>query len=451
MVGAPALSQVVLIVWTAIAGATPWPEVALGATLAVAAYAALFYVLSGRAFTGGLAVALILGHVVAIASGAGADQPLFLTLVATHAILAIGTMILAATTGRHILALLILPLTAVAPALARTETPAEQFTFALVLYLIFVSYPLILGRRVGRSLEPYLGAVLASVPFFFYARDAMNDAGLGYMIGVLPVAQALVLLVLLIRLLRTEPPSERFLTRLAIVAAAALAFVTAAIPLQLEKQWITIGWALEGAALVWLFRRIPHRGLLAWGAALLAAAFVRLTVNPAILTYHPSSGRAILNWYLYTYLVSSAAFFAAAQLAPKTYARAIALCRAAGALLLFLLLNIEIADFFSTGPTLTFNFLSSSLAQDLTYTIGWASFAIVLLIAGIAFHTRAARVSAIALLVITIFKCFLHDLGRLGGLYRIASFLGLALALVMVSVLLQKFVLSRRIPDPEAS
>ena len=50
--------------------------------------------------------------------------------------------------------------------------------------------------------------------------------------------------------------------RLALVAGAALAFVTVAIPLQLEKQWITIGWALEGAALAWLYRRIPHRGLL---------------------------------------------------------------------------------------------------------------------------------------------------------------------------------------------
>ena len=74
-----------------------------------------------------------------------------------------------------------------------------------------------------------------------------------------------------------------------------------------------------------------------------------------------------------------------------------------------------------------------------------------MLIAGIALHARPARVAAIALLVVTIFKCFLHDLGRLGGLYRIASFLGLALALVMVSVLLQKFVLARRAAAEEVA
>ena len=458
LAGAAVMSQVVLLAWSAIADVAPWPDVALASTLAVGAYAAIFHTLGGRlqpAHDRGLSpaphLAFLLGHVVAITAGVAADVPLFATLLATHAILVIATLMLAAATELHVLAVISVPFAAIATGFANTQTPGQQFTFALVLYGCYIAYPLLLGRRVKQALAPYLAAVLASVPFFFFARDAMNDAGLGYMIGVLPVAQALVMLILLVRLLRLEPPSERTLTRLAVVAATALAFVTAAIPLQLEKQWITIGWALEGAALVWLFRRIPHRGLLVWAATLLAAAFVRLTVNPAVLAYHAPSERAIFNWYFYTYLVCALAFFAAAQLAPKTYERAIGLCRAAGTLLLFFLLNIEIADYFSTGPTLTFNFLSSSLAQDLTYTIGWAAFAIAMLVAGIAFHTRSARVAAIALLVVTIFKCFLHDLGRLGGLYRIASFLGLAVALVMVSVLLQKFVLSRRVPEPEAS
>ncbi|HWW62969.1 MAG TPA: DUF2339 domain-containing protein, partial [Thermoanaerobaculia bacterium] len=160
------------------------------------------------------------------------------------------------------------------------------------------------------------------------------------------------------------------------------------------------------------------------------------------------SDTAIINWYLYTYLVAALAFFVAAYLAPREFSKAVAACYSAGTILLFFLVNIEIADFYSTGPALTFNFRSASLAQDLTYTIGWALFAIAMLIAGIAFNTRAARVAAIVLLSVTIFKCFIHDLARLGGLYRIASFLGLALALVMVAVLLQKFVLAKRIPAP---
>ncbi|HEX8411131.1 MAG TPA: DUF2339 domain-containing protein [Thermoanaerobaculia bacterium] len=457
VLGAVVMSQLVLLTWSIGVDLAPWPNVALASTLAVAAYGWLWYLLARRRaadpakFIPAAAVALLLGHVVAIVAGSASGTPLFTTLLATHAILVIATLLLAAATGVQVLAVLSVPLTAIATMFARTETPGQTFTFAAVLYALYILYPLVLGTRARRAFEPYLAAVFASVPFFFIARDAMTEAGLGYAIGVLPVAQALLMLVLLIRLLRLEPPTERLLTRLAIVAAAALAFVTVAIPLQLEKQWITIGWALEGAALVWLFRRIPHRGLLAWAAALLTAVFVRLAFNPAVLAYHAPSDRAILNWYFYTYLVCAVAFFVAAYLAPREYAKASSACRAAGALLLFFLLNIEIADYYSTGSALTFNFFSSSLAQDLTYTIGWAVFAIGMLVAGIAFHTRAARVAAIALLVVTIFKCFIHDLSRLGGLYRIASFLGLALALVLVSVLLQKFVLSRRTPPPSAT
>jgi hypothetical protein len=101
-------------------------------------------------------------------------------------------------------------------------------------------------------------------------------------------------------------------------------------------------------------------------------------------------------------------------------------------------------DFYANGSTLTFNFLTASLAQELSYTIGWAVFAIGMLIAGIALHVRGARIAALALLFITILKCFLHDLGRLGGLYRVGSLLGLAISLVLVGLLLQKFVMLKR-------
>ena len=41
----------------------------------------------------------------------------------------------------------------------------------------------------------------------------------------------------------------------------ALFFITLIFPIQFSHQWITIGWALEGAALLWLFHRVPHPGL----------------------------------------------------------------------------------------------------------------------------------------------------------------------------------------------
>jgi uncharacterized membrane protein len=80
----------------------------------------------------------------------------------------------------------------------------------------------------------------------------------------------------------------------------------------------------------------------------------------------------------------------------------------------------------------------------LTYTLGWAVFAVALLATGILLRNQPARIASLALLVITIFKCFIHDLARLGGLYRVASLVGLALCLAVVAVVFQKFVLSAR-------
>jgi uncharacterized membrane protein len=52
-------------------------------------------------------------------------------------------------------------------------------------------------------------------------------------------------------------------------------------------------------------------------------------------------------------------------------------------------------------------------------------------------------VAAIFLLLATVLKCFLHDLARLGGLYRVGSLLGLTISLLLVGVLLQKFVIRK--------
>ena len=110
-----------------------------------------------------------------------------------------------------------------------------------------------------------------------------------------------------------------------------------------------------------------------------------------------------------------------------------------GAVLAFLLLNIEIADYYSTGRTITFNF-SGSFAQDLTYSLAWSLFAFVLLIIGIQWRNIGSRYGSLVLLSFTILKVFLHDLWRLGQLYRVGSIIGLAAVLILVSFLYQRYL-----------
>jgi len=220
-------------------------------------------------------------------------------------------------------------------------------------------------------------------------------------------------------------------------------------PIQFERQWITIGWALEGAALLWLFHRVPHNGLRATGAVLLVVAFARLALNPAVLSYHARSDTAIFNWYLYAYGVAIACLFVGARLLSPPREHVLGcngpiVLNTLGTVLSFLLLNIEIADYFSAaGSTLTFQF-AGNLARDLAYTVGWALFALVLLVAGIWRQTRAARYAAIALLSVTLVKLFFHDLGNLGQLYRVGALVVVAVVAIVASFLYQRFVPSEK-------
>ena len=189
------------------------------------------------------------------------------------------------------------------------------------------------------------------------------------------------------------------MTQLAWFGGVALFFITLIFPIQFDRQWITIGWALEGAALLWLFHRVPHPGLRLTGVGLLVAAFVRLAFNPAVLEYHARSATPILNWYLYAYGIVTVCLFAGARLlAPPRnlilQSNAPPILAGLGTVLAFLLLNIEIADYFSApGSTLTFQF-SGNFARDMTYSIAWALFALVLLVIGILRKIPATRYAA---------------------------------------------------------
>lgn len=458
---AMAASAFILIVWVTVAGIAPFPTIAVLSALALALFGFVWIYLAKRAgmdaapFAETAGITAILAQIVTIFAAAQAGAPGVGFLLAFHLIFLAALMALDWVRRKYVFSAIGLIPSAVAVSLwclqhGKSEFWPEQLLFAIPIYLAFICYPLLMGRRCGKSPVPYAAAVLAGIPFFFQAKNAMNLAGWGHVIGILPVAQALLMAVLLMRLLKIEPPGKRSLGRLALVAGAALAFITVAIPLQLEKEWITIGWALEGMALAWLYGKIPHKGLLFFSSALFAAAFVRLALNPSVFTYQPLAEIRIWNWYLYTYLVSAAALILGGRLLSKTddevllpSLRISKLLPGGGVILLFMLLNIEIADFYSTGTTIAFKF-TATLAQDLTYTLGWAVFALALLAAGIIFHNQPARIASLALLVITIFKCFFHDLARLGGLYRVASFVGLAVCLIMVALIISKFVLSAR-------
>jgi uncharacterized membrane protein len=313
-------------------------------------------------------------------------------------------------------------------------------------FLIFFAYPFFSAEE-DRTL-PWAISALTGPLQFALIYDTVRHAFPALRNGLTPAAIVLpyaVATLFLVRKRQAAPASGD--ARLAWQAGAALFFITLIFPIQFDREWITLGWALEGLALIWLFRLVPHQGLRYVGVALLCFAFVRLALNPAVLEYHRRTATPIWNWYLYAYGITIASLFIGGWLfrTPRTSAferTSPTLLFSLGAILTFLLLNIEIADYFSIGPTLTFSF-TGNFARDMTYSIAWALFAFALLLIGMRQRTGWVRYSGVALLVVTLAKLFLHDLSSLNQLYRIGAFIGVAIILIVASFVYQRFLVPK--------
>jgi hypothetical protein len=316
----------------------------------------------------------------------------------------------------------------------------------LAFFLLFLGYPFFTAEE--RKPLPWAIGALSGPLHFCLIYEIIRTIFPNLRNGLIPAAFVLPFAVgtlFLVKKRQVTPASGD--ARLAWQAGAALFFVSLIFPIQFDREWITLGWAFEGFALLWLFRVVPHRGLRYVGVGLLCIAFLRLALNPAVLEYHRRSATPIWNWYLYAYgfaiffLFGGAALCRASRQSPFERT-APTLLNSLGAILTFLLLNIEIADYFSVGPTLTFSF-SGNFARDMTYSIAWALFAFALLLVGMKQETGWVRYAGVVLLLITLIKLFLHDLGNLNQLYRIGAFIGVAIILIVASFVYQRFLVPK--------
>ncbi|MDE0435582.1 MAG: DUF2339 domain-containing protein [Bryobacterales bacterium] len=330
----------------------------------------------------------------------------------------------------------------------------------LAVVIAFSYLPFLAGTSLLRRRWAWYGAALSGPAWFFPLRELFEEHFGDAAIGLLPVVLGAVSLgaVFMARRLGPLDDADR-LRPLVWFSAVALGFASIAIPLQLDKEWITVGWALEGFAVITLWKRLDHPGLKYFGLVLLTAVTLRLVANPGLLDYYERSGLPIVNWLMYTYLIPAAALLGGLRhLREQEVERvrsweenlysgrrplgAIA-CGMAAVAVVFTWINVTIFDFFAEGAALTISF-ERMAARDLTMSLAWALYALLLLGIGFKRDSEGLRWVSLAFLVLTIGKVFLHDLGELEDLYRVASLVGLALSLILVSLAYQRFVFSKR-------
>jgi uncharacterized membrane protein len=342
------------------------------------------------------------------------------------------------------------------------SAPEQALGLLFLSTVLFTMWPALVSGAFRDDRYAWWAAALAGPLWFVALRSAFVATFGDAAIGLLPVALAAIALATVLWLrprLAGQPETRR--TALVWYLAVTLSLVSVAIPLQLDKEWITIGWALNGLALLALWVRLDHPGLKYFGLALLGAATVRLVANPEVLSYHVRAGTPVLNWLSYTYLVPAAALIFSGRLLkawevdrledweerlyPARRPIASAACGLAAVAVVFAWINLAIADIFASGPNLELSFQRLP-ARDATTSVAWAVYALILLAIGVRSRSSSLRWLSLGLMVVTLGKVFLHDLGELEDLYRVGSLVGLAFSLIIVSLIYQRFVFRS---DPE--
>src|SRR5204862_6933084 len=121
---------------------------------------------------------------------------------------------------------------------------------------VFTIFPFLFHRQFVGKTVVWATAALDAPLHFFLVYDVMRTAYPNDMLGLVPATFAVpALLGLFVLLKRTPAQSPTRDEQLALFCGAALFFIMLIFPIQFDRQWITLGWALEGAALCWLFHR----------------------------------------------------------------------------------------------------------------------------------------------------------------------------------------------------
>ena len=223
--------------------------------------------------------------------------------------------------------------------------------------------------------------------------------------------------------------------------AIAIAFITIAIPLKLNAQWITIGWLVESAVLLWLSVRAHADFLRYFAAAALILGIARLLLYDQFRT-----ATLVLNARFATYVVAIAVLGGIAAFGRRQAYEVEKLFLDAaivGANVLALIaLTLEASDYFDRQLQAAGNFSASyhqvTVAREFTYSAIWLVYGAILMAVGFWKRSAFVRWQSLILIAFTICKVFLYDVYQLGGSFRIVSFIVLGAVLLGVSFIYQR-------------
>jgi uncharacterized membrane protein len=213
----------------------------------------------------------------------------------------------------------------------------------------------------------------------------------------------------------------------------AFTFTAIAVALGLAGPWMTVAWAAEGAAVVWVGLHTRTTALRHGGAALLTLAIMRLVVtqlDETLVGFAPLvNSRAITGEFIVALLYSAAVLHA--RYAPDGSRRWVVGFLAAANVLTVALLTADIYSFWEVrGEQFT-----ASFKREVSTSVMWAAYGMALVGLGFSRPSVVLRYLGLGLLGLTVAKLFTIDLVALDGIYRIVGFIVMGLVLLAASFL----------------
>jgi uncharacterized membrane protein len=228
---------------------------------------------------------------------------------------------------------------------------------------------------------------------------------------------------------------------------------------RLDAMFVALGWCALGIVITlvrkWIGRRVPTlvaQGFIAFGAVWIAVVGVE-TYDADVATLF--NLRALGLVALLAVLFADRSILDRVTIEADTLRSIRTAIGIATILVVLELVSVEIRDHFErrlatrTLPSGARGALVN--AQQLTLSGAWLVYSLALIVLGIWRRNRTVRIVALGLFAITILKIFLYDLSFLDTLYRIFSFMGLGVILLVVSWLFQRYrdlILGSDAPTP---
>jgi hypothetical protein len=309
------------------------------------------------------------------------------------------------------------------------------------LALVFISsawlitFPIWHGKAVA-AMAPFFNlGLLAYLPImavllFLFLREPWGTSYItfkNFFLALLLLSGFICIKVVKATIFQPGMPLDLFVEKTARMAVASIA-----------------GWLIYGLAMLLWPKRLdkPFRNA---GLILIIFAFLRSLNFPFRYAADFGAMTPVLNHpsLLYLFIVGALIWLTARKPQstwPVDFINAKSFWAISLAIMSFLIMNIEVASIFGEKGRAFSLLTRGSLSHQLGYSISWLVYAIIMLVSGIKWKTVRARQTALVLIIITSLKIFLKDLWSLGQLYRVASFIGLAIVMMMVSYLYQRFL-----------